>query len=64
MKPIVVDVPVSEQDAVMGAIWSKQCMNPYKDAVLIGDDILLLSEDGEVLSGIHISTITSFGAEA
>lgn len=64
MKIDEVDMGVSEQDAIMGAIWSKHCMTPYHDAILLGDDILLVDEDGDVSSGISYATIKRFGAEA
>ena len=64
MRADVVDMGVSDQDEIMGAIWSRHCINPFEDAILIGDDLLLVGEDGSVTSGIHFTTIGKFGAEA
>lgn len=64
MESDIVDPEMFEQESIMGAIWSVQCMNPYHDAVFIGDDLLLVNADGAVTSGIHFSSIQKFTFEA
>jgi hypothetical protein len=64
MKPTVVDMGISDQDEIMGAIWSRHCVTPFHDAILVGDDILLVNSDGDVTSGISCMTIRQFGADA
>ena len=64
MNPSIVDMGISEQDETLGAIWSRHCVNPFHDAVLIGDDLMLVNADGSVSSGMHCTTINKFGSEA
>jgi hypothetical protein len=60
----IIDPNMVEPDGLMGAIWSAQCITPYQDAILLGDNILLIDENGFVTSGIHFTSIKQFGFEA
>jgi hypothetical protein len=55
---------VTSADQEMGLIWSKHCITPYVDAILIGDYLFFIRSDGSVTSEINIHLLKDFGDDA
>lgn len=64
MRPHAIDTVVTDIDQKIGAIWSKHCITPYQDAILIGDNLFFLRSDGTVTSAMNVDLIEEFGNEA
>lgn len=57
------DLPLTETENLVGAIWSDHCLYQFTDIIIIGDDLLLCTED-RVYGTTTVDILSKLGAEA
>lgn len=57
------DLPPTETENLIGAIWSDHCIHQFTDIIIVGDDLLLCVKD-RAYGSTSIDILSQLGAQA